>query len=154
MNATPIATAPTASRTHIRKADHLACVVLGDPLPCTCPDCRKAAGGWEAERTVPEIVTRQLPPAFWTRQESCLSARLSTPPGMARAWMFVPAAALGLVLLLFLTPARKAAPPRVEPESAYDVATRALDERPALGGLEACGLLFAGEESSIMEENL
>jgi len=73
---------------------------------------------------------------------------------MARAWMFVPAAALGLVLLLFLTPARKAAPPRVEPESAYDVATRALDERPALGGLEACGLLFAGEESSIMEENL
>ena len=154
MNIAPAAAAPpTSLRTHLRRADFIACAILGAPLPCACPDCRKAAESWAAERQFPETVSRQLPPAFWTRQESRLSARLAAPRRPARSWVLVPTACLTLTLLLFLTPARKAAPPRVEPETAYDAVTQVLD-RPALGDLEACGLLFTGEETSHEEESL
>jgi hypothetical protein len=67
--------------------------------------------------------------------------------------VLVPAAGLTLTLLLFLIPAREAAPPRAALETAYDVATQVLD-RPALGDLEACGLLFTGEETLTEEESL
>ena len=154
MSIAPAAAAlPTTLRIHLRRAEFIACAVLGDPLPCVCPDCRKAAGTWAAERTIPEFVTQQLPPMFWTRQESRLSAQLAAPRRPARAWVLVPAACLALILLLFLTPARKAAPPRVEFETAYDAAARALD-RPVLGDLEACGLLFTGMETLPEEESL
>jgi hypothetical protein len=131
----------------------MACAILGDPLPCACPDCRDAAGKWAEERTVPEIVTQRLPPMFWTRQESRLSARLSAPRRPAPAWMLVPAAGVCLALLLFLTPAHKSPPPRVALETAYDAAAEAL-ERPALGDLEACGLLFTEIETITEEESL
>jgi len=128
--------------------------VSGGIPPCSCPDCRVRAAQWEAERAFSDEVSQQLPPAFWTRQEAHLTSRIAAARRSGRACALASATGFALLALAYLFPAHHAVPLSAASRvTAYEAAVADL-ERPALGDLEACGLLFAEGRESDEEESL
>ena len=147
-------TAPSAARHPVQWVDVAEFHVFGGIPPCSCPDCRVRAAQWEAGRAFSDEVSQQLPPAFWTRQEAHLTSRIAAARRSGRAWAFASATGFALLVLAYLVPAHHPAPLSAASQvAAYEAAVAVL-ERPALGDLEACGLLFAEGGASDEEESL
>ncbi len=137
---------------HSTLADFMAHRIEGTPLPCACSACAEQAKAWEAGRAAAAGAADALPTAFWTAQEARLQERTArAAPSLGRALAGSAALlVLGVGLALLLT---RSTPPVVDDyETRYAAVQEAL-ERPALGGLEACGvLLYENEEGGTAAE--
>jgi len=150
----PAPAAPQDPRTHIRRADLIAHAVLGVPVSCACPDCRRAVTLGERTRAFPAETAIHLPPAFWARQESAIVSRIAGKARPQWTWALAPVAAGAVLAMIFiLAPAVKHTARPTDPEKAYEEALKALD-RPALGDLEACSLLFTEGDTTDKEDSL
>lgn len=141
---------PERPERHSGPADFVAGRVLGETLPCLCPDCRERQKAWDVERAGRSAITEMLPPAFWNRQ----AARLSSAhrgPDLRWGWVLVPAAGFLLAFAILVRPARLPGAP--DDFSARWVEVQEALERSALGDLEACALLIDGGENSTTEES-
>lgn len=143
-------TPPSGGR-HTRPADVVAHRVIGEPLPCLCPDCGGRIAGWERERARTLAIVDTLPPAFWTRQTARLLDAGRGPAPRWR-WAIAPAACLLLAAALFVLPSRSPGAPD-DFEARWADVQEAL-ERPALGDLEACAVLIDEGENTSPEESL
>ena len=143
--------APKDPRTHLRRADFIAHAVLGVPVSCACPDCRQTVTLGERARAFPAETAIHLPPAFWARQESAIVSRIAGKARPQWTWALAPVAVLAMTFIL--APAVKHTAQPTDPEKAYEEALEALD-RPALGDLEACSLLFTEGDTTDKEESL
>lgn len=131
---------------HINFKDYLNYKLLEEPLPCSCEDCLKKIEFWEEEREKYKNFEGNL---FFKKQEIILSKKLKS-----KFFPYKPVIAFAFSLLIIFGVIIFSNFKKSNNVDRFDLEylkLKAFYEKPVLGDLEACSIIF---ENNFEEEDI